>query len=238
MRTLPALLLLALLVPAPARAEESPQTMAMEFRVGMYAPEVDSEFAGDVHPFRDAFGKDDTFTWGGEYDVQFWHGFGSLGAFGAVSWGRMSGKGLLTDGSQSSDETTMTLLPFVVGAVYRFDVLATRFNVPFVLALKGGLDYTVWTIDDGVGDTSEYETTDKETVKGEGGTWGLYGAVSLHLLLDFFEPHAAKVFDNDLGVNNSYLFAEYAWWVVDDFGSSSSFNLSDSGLVFGLAFEM
>jgi len=156
-----------------------------------------------------------------------------------VSYGYLAGKGLLEDLTPSADESTLSLVPVVAGVVYRFDVMAVRYNVPLVLALKGGLNYTLWWVRDGTEDLSDYQDDEEgDEAPGQGGTAGLYGAVALHLLLDFFEPHTAKVFDNDLGVNHSYLFVEYAVHWVDDFGSSDSFDLSDDGFVFGLAFEM
>jgi hypothetical protein len=239
MRT-PAILaaLLVLSAPAASLADDSPQTLAMELRFGFYTPDIDSEFDKGVTPYDTVFGSDSAWMFGLELDSQLWHGFGSLGAFGLTSYGYLSGHGISQDGTDSSDETTMSFLPLVAGLVYRFDVLAVRYDIPFVLVLKGGLNYTIWWIRDGVEEISEIEDADGSATEGSGGTFGLYGAASLHLLLDFFEPHTAKVFDNDLGVNNSYLFVEYAFQKVDDFGSDSSFDLSDSGLVFGLAFEM
>ena len=233
-----ALVLGALTLTASVALGASPQTMAMEIRGGWYVPSIDSEFSGNTKPFDDVFGSDTALMIGGELDAQFWHGFGSLGAFGLVSYGYLAGNGLLEDLTPSADESTLSLVPVVAGVVYRFDVMAVRYNVPLVLALKGGLNYTLWWVRDGTEDLSDYKDEAGDETPGQGGTAGLYGAVALHLLLDFFEPHTAKVFDNDLGVNHSYLFVEYAVHWVDDFGSSDSFDLSDDGFVFGLAFEM
>ncbi len=219
-------------------SEQSPQSTAMEIRFGFYSPGIDGEFKGGATPYEDAFGADSAWMLSAQLDYQFWHGFGSLGVFGMAGYGSVTGKGLLADGERSSDETALVLFPFTGGLVYRFDVLATRFGIPLALALKGGVDYWIWRIDDGNEDTSKFKGADGSSKEALGGTFGLYGAVGIYLLLDFFEPHAAAIFDNDLGVNNSYFFVEWAAHWIDDFGSTKSFDLSDGGLVFGLAFEM
>jgi hypothetical protein len=239
MKALPTtLMLLALLAPLSLAAEESNQTSALELRVGLYQPAIDSEFSGATKPFESVFGDEGAWLFGAEYDVQLWHGFGSFGLFGSAAWGYVEGKGIAPDGTDTSDTTSLSLVPMVAGAVYRFDVLAHRYNIPFVLSAKLGLDYTLWWIRDGLDEVTDYTDADGSKVPGYGGTFGLHWAVGLHLLLDFFEPHTAKIFDNELGVNNSYLFAEYTGYWVDDFGSSSSFDLSHNGFVFGLAFEL
>lgn len=218
--------------------EQSPKSNAMELRLGFFDPAIDDEFSGDTKPFEQAFGSDSAWMLGAEIDFQFWQGFGSLGVFGMTGYGQITGKGVTEEGERSSDETAMLFFPFTAGLVYRFDVLATRFGVPLALSLKGGFDYWIWQIEDGNEETSTYDAADGSSLDGVGGTYGLYGSVGLHLLLDFFEPHAATIFDNDLGVNNSYLFVEWSAHWLNDFGSDSSFDLSHGGLVFGLAFEM
>jgi len=230
--------LLLLCAGLPVRAEETPVSMAAELRFGMVNPKIDSEFGGDASPFKDVFGDSSAWLFGAELDYQFWRGFGSIGLFGSAAWGYVSGKGLQEDGTESSDDTTLSLVPLVVGPVYRFDWLAVRYGIPVVLAFKGGLGYTVWWIRDGVDDVTSYKDAEGNNRDGYGGTLGLHWGLSLHLLLDFFEPHTAKVFDNEMGVNNSYLFVEYSGDWTNDFGSDKSFDLSQNGVVFGLAFEM
>lgn len=236
-----ALVSTAFLFPGTAsgqEVEQSPRSNAMELRFGFFDPAIDDEFSGDTKPFEQAFGSDSAWMLGAEIDFQFWQGFGSLGVFGMTGYGQITGKGITEEGERSSDETSMLFFPFTAGLVYRFDVLATRFGVPLALSLKGGVDYWIWQVEDGNEETSSYAADDGSSVDGLGGTYGLYGSVGLHLLLDFFEPHAATIFDNDLGVNNSYLFVEWSAHWLNDFGSDSSFDLSHGGLVFGLAFEM
>lgn len=217
---------------------ESPRSMAMELRFNFYEPNIESEFGGATNPYKSAFGDDTAWMISSEVDYQFWQGFGSLGAFGMIGYGELSGNGITADGKKSSDETSFTFIPFTAGLVYRFDILSVKYGIPIAFAFKGGVDCWLWSIDDGVGKTAAYKDASGATSDGAGSTFGLYGAVGLHILLDFFEPHAARVFDNDLGVNNSYLFVEWSAHWLDDFGSSSSFDLSDGNFVFGLAFEM
>jgi len=225
-------------IASPCTAQESPQHMASEFRFGLYQPSIDGEFPGSSGPYKTSFGDQSLWMFTGELDYQFWRPFGSLGAYGNAGFGWVTGHGIEADGTQSSDKTSMRMLPFDVGLVYRFDVLATRFKIPLVLALKGGLTYALWWITNGSGDASTWTDPSGTSYDAAGGTWGLRGAVALHLLLDIFEPHTAKVFDNELGVNHSYLFVEYGYRWLNDFGSDSSFDLSDDGFTFGLAFEM
>jgi hypothetical protein len=56
------------------------------------------------------------------------------------------------------------------------------------------------------------------------------------LLLDVLEPRFARDFDTSLGVNHSYLFAEYTYAKVNNFGGEG-FNLSDRYWMFGLALD-
>ncbi len=226
-----------LLAASPVLAQETPQNMAAEIRFGFYKPNMDGEFSGNG-PYESSFGKDSMLMFSGELDWQFWRPFGSLGVFGTAGYSWVKGKGLLEEGTKSSDETKLKMVPLDMGLVYRFDVLAKKYEIPFVLALKGGLTYAFWWMTDGQGDTSSWTSAGGNEIEGTGGTWGLNGAVALHLHLDIFEPHTAKIFDNELGVNNSYLFIEYGVHWLNDFASSKSLDLTDHGLTFGLAFEM
>ncbi|MBM4371529.1 MAG: hypothetical protein FJ098_07740 [Deltaproteobacteria bacterium] len=227
-----------LLAPAPGAAEESPQHVAAELRFGFYHPDIDREFGAGSGPYKSAFGKDSMLLFSGELDWQFWRPFGSLGLFGIAGYGWVKGRGRLEDGEKASDVTKLQMVPLDLGLVYRLDVLAHRYRIPFVLVAKGGLTYAFWWVTDGLGDTSSWNTATGREREGAGGTWGLNAAAALHLHLNIFEPHTAKIFDNELGVNNSYLFVEYGIHWLNDFGSKKSLDLTDHGVTFGLAFEM
>ena len=55
-------------------------------------------------------------------------------------------------------------------------------------------------------------------------------------MLDVLEPRLARDFDSDVGVNHSYLFAEYTHAEVNNFGGGG-FNLSTRHWMFGLALD-
>lgn len=229
-----------LLIPGMAHAEltlvqETPISGAFELKLGRYAPAVDDEFSGAT-PYADTFGDRNPIYLELEYDYQLWREFGSLGAFVGLGWHQIKGTAFNEDGTNSeTDFTRMRTLPLRIGVVYRFDELHRRWNIPFAFSAKFGLDYYVWSIRDTNGTAST--EIDGETVSGRGGTSGYHFSFGAHLLLDFLAPQMASTFDLNTGVNNTYFFAEVTIAQINDFGSDTSMNLSDTSVLFGLAFE-
>jgi hypothetical protein len=238
-RIVAAALAVVALVPATARAEDSPQTMAFEIKFGAYRPAIDSEFSNDsAKPYAEIFDDESFLMSRFEFDWQILRAAGSsLGVGFGAGYGSVTGKGLLSDWSESADDTEFSMVPMDLSAVYRFDLLARHAGVPFVPVFKGGVDYVIWWITDGLGDVSDYKDDKGVLSDGSGGTFGWHASAGLCFLLDFLEEDAAKIFDVEFGVNNSYLFAEYVYSQIDDFGSDKSFFLGDQTVYFGLAFE-
>ncbi len=59
-------------------------------------------------------------------------------------------------------------------------------------------------------------------------------AAGIEFLLDVLGPRLARDMDNDTGINHTYLYAEASRSKIDDFGSSSSWDLSPtSGWMYG-----
>jgi hypothetical protein len=213
----------------------TPITSALELRFGGVQPAIDDEFDG-TGPYERIFGDRNLLLAEVEYDRQFWRGFGSFAV--GVHGGHMSreAKALNEDGERSPDRTRLTIWPVRASAVYRFDVLQERWNVPLVIAAKAGLDYYLWRVST-AGEVARETNADGDELKGSGGTAGWHASVALHLCLDWFAPGMARSFDTNVGVNNSYIFAEYMASSVNDFGGAKSWDLSASSAVFGLAFE-
>ena len=189
-----------LAIPVQAQAA-SPQTASVDFRVSNYTPSVDKSFPSRT-PYADVM-KDGDFGVGLNIDWRIWHAFGEFAVgIGAGRWSHQ-GTALLGDGSASNDKTRMTIIPLTLDATYRFDVLAERYEFPVVPYARIGAVYGLWWMLDGVENISVYTNKAGKSVRAIGGTGGLQGTIGLRLLLDVFEPGAARSFDIEMGVNHS-----------------------------------
>lgn len=202
--------------PSEALAE-SPVDMMAEFKAGPYTPDS----LGSA--FSQHFGDNSGFIIEGEYDWQFWRGVGSLGVGFHLAYGNISGKALEESGEESIDSTELHWLPLRISLVYRFDYLWTRFNFPFTLYAKAGFDYAFYWIVDG----SDSVATADDDSKGYGGTFGFHVVAGLAFVLDWLAPDMEKSFDVEWGINNSYLFAEFMYSNINNFGAKGAFDLSD-----------
>ncbi len=224
-----------------AKAYHSPQNFAVEFKIGPYTPSLDAEFGGSATPYADLFGDSSGLIYEGEFDWQIWRGFGSIGLgislayFGqsAAPFGDDSVGGKPASGeTRVAGETSITLLPIALLAVYRFDVLANRWHIPLVPYVKAGLTYTFWWIRKGNGDVASDGGSDAS-----GGNFGWQVNLGLALRLDILEPNAAKSLDVNAGVNHSYIFFEMKHLAADGFGSAKALDVGATTWLAGLAFE-
>ena len=232
------LLAAALVAPTSALADDpyaTPITSLVEMRLSAFNPSIDDEFDGEG-PYEAIFNNRAPYGLEIEYDRQLYRGIGSFAIGVHAGWTRVKGAAIAADGSRSPDDTRLVTFPLRLSAVYRFDWLQERFNVPLVLAFKAGLDSVLWSItgEDGV---SDWQDADGTSFTGRGMTNGWHASIGLHLNLDWFAPGMARSFDVNAGVNNTYLFAEYLVTSINDFGGANSWDLSESKAVFGLAFE-
>jgi len=216
----------------PNRAE-SAQYGVVEARFGAYYPRVDHSVTGT--PFKDTFGDSKRYMAGLEADWQVLRipHLGSLGP--GLGWGytRATGKARLTaqPDTLSDEETALSVMPFYLVAVLRADVFMRDFGVPLVPYAKLGLGYALWWASDG-------GTTPRENgVLGRGVSYGPQYALGGMFLLDVLDQQTARDADNSLGINNSYLFAEWYGSELDAFGSKSRMNVGANTWVVGLAVE-
>jgi hypothetical protein len=229
-----------LLQSAPARAtevgEDSPRHMMLELHVGPYKPGIDKQFA-TATPYADTFGGGSMILFGVHWDYQLFQKFGSLAIGAGVRFGTRKGKAVDDAGVTTTDSTKLRMLPLQADLTYRFDYAAIRWGVPLVPYARGGLTYAMWWVLNGRGEIASAYGSDGKGRTARGGTFGWHAAVGLQLLLDWIDTSVAREFDEEVGVNNSYLFAEVSFNELNDFGSSESFDLSDRTVSFGLMFE-
>jgi len=212
----------------------SPQHWAIELRCGPYAPEVDSEFKGAADPHSRYFLNKHKPLFQLEVDYQFFHRFGSAAVGAQLGYFREGAYAYNVAGTErTGDRTALTLLPVAVQLVYRMDVAARRWNVPFAPYVKAGLSYTMWQITDANGDVARAD----DGKKGRGGTPGWQAAAGVALLLDWIDPGSARALDSDTGVNHTYLFAEIGRYDASGLGRKNALHVGDTTWVAGLMFE-
>jgi hypothetical protein len=222
---------------AQRETHESERSTYIDFRIGLYRPDIDSEFKKsptEDRPYKRIFKDERSPMWGLTLERHFFDAFGTLsGGLGGGFW-HVKGNGVPTTSgpSAATDKTELVILPFQGELSYRLDYFENVF--PLVPVARGGLDYDVWWVNNGAGETAKFANGHDA----EGATWGWHYAVGVHLLLDYLAQDMAADFDRDAGVNGSYLTFEYQVSQVDDFGSSHSFRLGDKTLIFGLSLDL
>lgn len=226
----------------------SPQYGAFELKFGPYKPAVDRA-PGVGNPYATTFGDKSMFLTQLELDWQFWHPPGvSFGLGGGVGFMQAYAKSRTQSGDDSADYTVLNVIPFTGVFVLRVDVLADYLGIPLVPYGKIGLDWYYWwglnggsieraTICEDTSDTSTCATE-----KARGGSLGWHIGPGLMLRLDQFDERTARTFDNEIGVNHSYLFVEFVWAKIRGFGRDgyldlSTDNFGQATFLIGLALE-
>ncbi|WNG35356.1 hypothetical protein F0U61_18030 [Archangium violaceum] len=211
---------------------QSPRSGSVEFRLGGYRPQFEAEGAlAGTDPFGVVFGNENMLLFEVELQRFFYQGIGSAGVSLSAGYAEKYAAARLP-GNQgpSAERTGFHVLPIHLRGVYRFDYPAFRWGFPLVPYVKPGLVYIPWW-------STKGENIERPAGgKGRGGKLGWEVAAGVAFLLDVLEPRLARDFDTDLGVNHSYLFAEYTYAKVNNFGGQG-FNLSDSYWMFGLALD-
>jgi hypothetical protein len=226
--------LAAALVAAPLAARaESPRFGSFELGAGSYRPSID---AGYLPP---STGTDP----GPPYARVFGNGRGWLFRAGAA-WALLTRPGALELGfrtgffrasgsalqitndvistTPSADRTTFNVVPTSLTLTYRLDWFADRVGIPFAPYGRVALERYNWWITGGSGGISN-----------KGGTNGYSFTGGIAFMLDFLDPGLAREMDEDTGINHTYLFLDVTKSKVNDFGSKTSWDLSDPKLAYG-----
>lgn len=219
---------------------ESPRWVMLELKFGPYKPAIDDEFSGPGEgPYESVFGGDSFVLSALQVEIEFLKEYGTASAGVGLAYGSADGRSLQADGTRGNEETSLHLMPLNLSVSYHLDIFSRWWSVPLVPYVRAGLDYVIWWTTDGLGDVSDWAPDQDAGVRpGYGGVWGWHVGGGLKFHLDILAPTMAKTFDTEVGVNDSYLFAEVLHLVADDFGSGDSLELGDTTFLFGLAFEI
>lgn len=212
---------------------QSPRSGAVEVRLGGYKPQLDAEEALEdgKRPYSQTFGGSNMLLVELEMQRFFYQDIGTAGVSVSLGYAEKYAAAQTEGGAETADRTGFHVLPIHVRALYKFDYPAFHWGIPLVPYIKPGLVFTPWwSTKGGAIETPEEGGSGKGIKFG----WEVVGGIAF--MLDVLEPRLARDFDSDLGVNHSYLFAEYTYAKVNNFGGKG-FNLSDSYWMFGLALD-
>jgi hypothetical protein len=127
-------------------------------------------------------------------------------------------------------ETALILFPLRFPVGYRFDVTWSKWHIPFVPYFKLALLATLWNA------TKGGTTEVVNGLSGKGLKWGWGATAGVAFILDVLSPEMAKDMTTDTGIRHTYIFAEYNYDQVTDFGKPG-LDLSSRWFTFGLGFE-
>ncbi|HEY8947125.1 MAG TPA: MXAN_2562 family outer membrane beta-barrel protein [Polyangiaceae bacterium] len=221
---------------APARRSrdyvESSQDLAVELRFGRYVPDADDGLSST--PYRDIFGTSNRYFGGFEINWQVLRIplLGTLAPGFGIGYTKSSAKAPFElQPGRSGQDTSLEILPMYLVGVLRADVIARETVIPLVPYGKLGLGVALWQISLGE-DTAEFEGD-----KGRGLSYGPQFQLGIMFLLDALDRDDARTADANLGLNHSYLFAE--WYVsdLDGFGASDRLQVGTNTWMAGIALE-
>ncbi|MDB4998838.1 MAG: hypothetical protein JWM74_6270 [Myxococcaceae bacterium] len=220
------------------RTYESSQNFAFELRFAPYTPQIDDDpKLGGARPYEKSFGTAPRLELAAEFDWQMvnipW--VGSLGPGISIGTTSMTRPATKLDGTPSASEQSLDIYPMYLVAVLRADVFMRKMRIPLVPYAKLGLGYALWRAYT-TGGTSE-APNGSGTIAGKGSTYGAHAALGLAFQMNSLDPGAGRAFDESLGVNNTYLYAEWMLSSLSNFGSASALRVGTSTWVAGLAFE-
>jgi len=225
--------------PAQTHPFRSAQHFALEIRVSPYTPNVDDEPGLQGTPFKDRFGDNPRIAMGLEFD---WQTFripyvGTIGPGLGASIVSMGRPAVTASGKQSGDEYGLSIYPMYLSAVLRADTFWRGLGVPLVPYAKLGFAVGFWRASNALGTSKSTLPGEAQPVPGRGMTFGTHMAGGLAFALDAIDSGASRNMDNFLGINNTYVYAEYYWLNLNGLGQDKALYVGTNTWAAGLAFE-
>ncbi|HEY1909164.1 MAG TPA: MXAN_2562 family outer membrane beta-barrel protein [Myxococcaceae bacterium] len=210
---------------------EPPIGFRIELKIGTLVPRVGDEPGLSSNPYETIFGNKSMLYGGGEADFIAWHGYGAVSVGFSIGYAEKYAPAIVQkDSAPSTEKTALIIFPLRLPVAYHFDILWSRYHIPFVPYAKVALLATPWRVTKG-------GTT--EVVNGQSGAglkWGYGFTMGVQFVLNVLSPQMAKDMRTDTGIRQTYIFAEYNYDKLDDFGKIG-LNLSARYFTFGLGFE-
>jgi hypothetical protein len=116
--------------------------------------------------------------------------------------------------------------------VLRADTFWRGADIPVVPYGKIGGAVGLWDAHNSTGTAKS-----SDGVKGSGATWGTHAALGVGLPLDFIDRGASRNMDSAVGINNTYIYAEYYWLNLNGLGQDNALYVGTRSWAAGLAFE-
>ena len=206
----------------------------IELRMGTLIPRVGDEPGLSSNPYETIFGNKSMLYGGGEFGFIFWRGYGSASVGFSAGYAEKYAPALLVtagpdNGQPSTEKTALIIFPLRVPLSYRFDLTWTRWGIPLVPYAKLALLMTPWRV------TKGGSTEVVNGLSGSGMKWGYGFTLGVAFVLNVLSPQMAKDMVTDTGIRTTYVFAEYNYDKLDDFGKVG-LNLSARYFTFGLGF--
>ncbi len=139
---------------------------------------------------------------------------------GGMSFTFMTGHAIRSDGKSSADKTRFYFYPLTAEVKVRPD-----YSFPLYPYATFGFDYTFWWINE------------SGSLAQAGGTSGFHGSFGIQLSLNWMDKNSARGMKKYFGIRDTMLYAHFRLERMDDFGTASSWDLTDSRFEFGLLFE-
>jgi hypothetical protein len=123
-----------------------------------------------------------------------------LTAGGGIGYAGFDSKAVDSTGNDTTEETTLKLVPMNVSASLRVDLLPRRLGIPVIFAARVGWRWTQWDTNTGKAD--------------DAAGWSLGPVITgqVALDLDSFEPGGARALDEEWGINHTFLLFEASYY--------------------------
>lgn len=220
---------------------ESSRNFTLELKLGPYTPMIDSVMtlapdAKGQRPYARVFGGTPMLM--GELGLEYMilQQFGTLSAGLSVAYAEKFGKAIIAETGEKADQSTgLRLLTFRPGVTYRFDWAAFKYKVPLIPYAKVQFVTMPWWIEN----AKELEYADG--LPGQGVSFGFAGTLGISFMLDVLDQRLARDFDSSVGVNHTYLFAEFNFQEMVPWrekAGNAPLLLSSRHWLFGVAFDL